>query len=300
MQSWYQNSCLEWITLELISRRHGTGLRDLQFHAALKSRLPKPNLSNLTTLQNSDIDPGYAGLLIPELIVENRGTLRQLKLGFERFAARNVKDYITRHRRAMLLAQEDFYDDTIRTFQELELQDNDGKEHEAWLCLESLHLVCFDFSKKSLAIFDFKKLKSLRLESCLKQTALRPLMFKDDNNNITTALPALKSFHLRYEKSNVAFLLDLRTFLQSISGLVHLSLLLEGPDPLQSLDDLLKNHGLTLETLVWDQRSGPRYSTSQPTDLWHPRHPGFYNREIASICPNLKELGIISEFSKGY
>ena len=238
------------------------------------------------------------GMLIPELIVANRGKLRHLRVGFEKFISRNMEFFTGRHERAMLQAQEHFYNKVIRNFQELGPQNGNAEMQEAGLCLESLHLACFGFTEKSIAMFDFKNLTSLRLESSLNRSVLRLLMDEYEDKNCSSRLPGLKSFHLRSGHTHSVFHADLKAFLLSFSGLVNLSLLLEGPDPVPSLVPFLQNHGLTLKTLVWDQRYGPRCSTFSPTDLWHPTYPDLYTREITMLCPNLRELGLIMEIAK--
>ena len=82
------------------------------------------------------------------------------------------------------------------------------------------------------------------------------------NLNFTSNLQA---FHLRQEGCNSDFTASLNDFFLAFQGLIHVAVLLEGPASFLSSSCLTKNHGATLGTLVWDQRTGPRTSLSSST-----------------------------------
>ena len=283
--SWYLHYQLESSTLVLLSSRHDSSLRDLQVHnAALRTC----DLSNLITLHYKDLNPFRLSFHVPELlVVKNRNTLRHLKLGFEMYLTSKDSPLSNREQEIILEAQIHFYNEAKYSLQYSGIQEELG----AWLCLETLHLICFDVTESSLPNFDFTNLKSLRIESCTKQPGLISLLGGLSSKNNSTWVPKLTSFQLRHEGSTTDFQARLKAFLLSFTGLIHLSLLLEGPDPVPSIAPFLRNHGKTLQTLVWDQRFEPRHLALRPTDVFQDGCSWGLASEIVSWCPNLRELG---------
>lgn len=288
LRSWYMHCQLESSTLGLLSRRHDPALRALQVHNAA---IHNCDLSNLITLHYKDLNPYRLSFEVSESLVKNRNTLRHLKLGFEKFLTLRNSTLSNHELETIFGAQKHFYDEMEYSLHEHGLQDKDTQDLGAWLCLETLHLICFDVTEKSLPDFNFRNLKSLRLESCTKEPGLFSLLGVRSSKNGSTWVPQLTSFHLRHESSTTAFQTSLKAFLLSFTGLIHLSLLLEGSNPVPSIAPFLKNHGATLQTLVWDQRSEPRHLALRPTDFFQDS----CSPCIISYCPNLRELGLAAK-----
>ena len=280
----------------MLAKRQGAVSEDLQLHNdGLDTSLPNPRFASLAKLQCNDLDPDYIGWAIPDVIVADHKTMRHLKLGFERSFAWKSPLFSHSYVRAISAASELLYNRINLNLQAIELPKSGGKVLDVWLCLESLHLICIEITAKSLPIFDFNNLSSLRLESCISISGTFSLLNAHGSERASQWVPKLKTFHLRYEVSTTSFHANLKDFLMSFSGLVHLSLLLEGPDPVTTLTPFLQNHGATLRTLVWDQRSEPRDSMSQPTDNLTISNEN-YASEIAECCPNLRELGLVTSW----
>jgi len=260
-------------------------LRDLRFcNAAIKLNPIETNFPKLDRLQYSDLNTDCNhNLQISELIAKNRSTIRHLELGFERYIAMNTFYLVNERRYDLSRAQEKFWE----VFQ----------ERESWLYLNSLRLMFFNFSKKSFLAFDFQNLVSLRLESCIRDSEILSFLTVSNSTSNMTKMSKLTSFYLRHESLNTAFHANLKAFLLSFSGLKHLSLLLQGIDPVASITPFLKNHGATLESLVWDQQFKQRLCAAIRTDVMKDRPSYKYKEEIAMVCPNLRELGLVSEIS---
>jgi len=260
-------------------------LRDLRFcNAAIKLNPIETNFPKLDRLQYSDLNTDCNhNLQISELIAKNRSTIRHLELGFERYIAMNTFYLVNGRRYDLSRAQEKFWE----VFQ----------ERESWLYLNSLRLMFFNFSKKSFLAFDFQNLVSLRLESCIRDSEILSFLTVSNSTSNMTKMSKLTSFYLRHESLNTAFHANLKAFLLSFSGLKHLSLLLQGIDPVASITPFLKNHGATLESLVWDQQFKQRLCAAIRTDVMKDRPSYKYKEEIAMVCPNLRELGLVSEIS---
>ena len=228
-------------------------------------------------------------------MVNNNSSLKHLKLGCERFIARPC----------LLggdpLAEEELYnftDDMLGDF-ESALKDIGCKRYSTLLQLQTLHLIGFDFRKLTteseapfLELSGLSRLNALTLESCFIEGATLSLLSPQTAIR-STWTPRLQSFSLRYEKSDATFQHQVRAFLGSFTGLVHLSVLLQGSGGYMKPDCFIENHGKTLKTLVWDLRSRPRTSIPQSTNILDdsPSHNPC-THAIAAGCPGLQELGL--------
>lgn len=161
--------------------------------------------------------------------------------------------------------------------------------------LQSLHLIGFDPSllleTQILPLLNLNNLQSLSLESCDEWGDIPTLPSTTTSSNITW-IPRLQNFRVRREASNAMFQEHLKAFLSSFRGLVNLSILLNGPGPMLEPACFIKNHGSSLETLVWDQRSGPRREFGITITHFNIECTHRSLSEISHGCPNLRELGI--------
>ena len=172
------------------------------------------------------------------------------------------------------------------------------RESSGLLDLQTLHLIGFDFRELTadskalfLGLSGLSRINALTLESCFIDGSTFPLLSPQTAiESIWT--PRLQSFSLRYEKSDATFQHQLGAFFGSFSGLVHLSVLLEGSDGYMKPECFIENHGKTLKTLVWDQRSKPRASIGQSTSIHSNDSIYCCTHAIARGCPGLRELGL--------
>ena len=148
--------------------------------------------------------------------------------------------------------------------------------------LELHNPICFDLSNVHTLVF----------ESCsgLNEAFNR---FKKaiaaDRTCQTTCKSKLKSLTIRHDQEQVGSLTDLCEFVCALSGLTHLSVLLDGYDP-QIIDPILRQHGKTLRSLVWDERRTSRIRADETVHTFI-THIGRLCK-IARHCPNLSALGM--------
>ena len=133
------------------------------------------------------------------------------------------------------------------------------------------------------------------LESCLNvQEILISLTSKSELK--------LKRFSLRQEVASYMFCTSLANFLDSFSGLEHLSDLLDRTCISVAVTSFTATHGPNLTTLVWETRRDERDSLALCTSLPlnNRRREPTYLREICRQCPKLRELGFALDWtSKG-
>ena len=162
----------------------------------------------------------------------------------------------------------------------------------ATLSLESLDLHNQDLGQLVGGVLgfkiDIKILTALRVESCSGLNEAFTILIGNDNSTLSPL--KLTSFFLRHEGGNLAFAQNLTLFLTAFTGLKHLTLLIDGQRHAMGKASILKMHGETLLTLVWDERSRPRQGekTSKDTAVF----AGGDIELISQKCPNLTALGI--------
>lgn len=198
------------------------------------------------------------------VIAKNAETLHHLSLGFTTLIAREFAHGrpLRSTRRSALLALA------------LKRTSKPDLEPLIHLSLKSLSLDCLDLEKvirgEMTLEIDFRNITELRLESCsgLSQ-AFSIFMGQADSSKL--ALRALQDLFVRVEDPDPYFSTSLERFLTSVRGLTHLQVLiekLEEPQGLEpNLESIVKVHGKTLSTLVWDERGGPE-KLSATLHLW--------------------------------
>ncbi|CAF9918749.1 hypothetical protein IMSHALPRED_004400 [Imshaugia aleurites] len=302
------NECLQTFrisekTLKLVARRHGHSLTTLQINNCNLDRPSEFDFFALTTLDAGDMiqDVQFSWEVRAE--AKSYKSLTHLKIGYETTVARS---YLGWRDPLAMSAANDFtwsvHDEIFRYLpacsQEFSNLDKDSDLPRSILHLKSLHLVGLDcdfttgMSTKLATMLDTDKLTSLCLESCfdLEQSFRRvsPLT----NTDVPPPLPQLRSFRLRQEGCDAVFQDSLKAFLLALKGLVHLAVLLEGFGPFLPPDCIIGNHGLTLRTLVWDQRRGPRQKLEESTSTATQVQIARSLDKIVEECPNLEELGL--------
>lgn len=158
------------------------------------------------------------------------------------------------------------------------------------LYLESLHLYGLEVGKVisgEMALdIDFNNITQLRLESCPGLGQAFPLLM----DQADSSLGALEDLFIRVEDSDAMFYGSLESFLTSVRGLINLRVLIDKAVSTQYLEPILKVHGKTLTTLVWEERCGPRTHLCACTSLLSTRLGNL--KVISRYCPSLMTLAI--------
>ena len=301
--SWYHTTRLSKTTLEHVSRRHGHSLAKLQINSC--NIVPSVDFFALSTLDAGDMPRSFEFRWEIRALVNNYKSVTHLKIGYETAVARSYLGWCDPLGTSEAI---DFtwnvHDDILRYLpacsQEFSNLDDDSDLPTSILHLESLHLVGFDcdltqvtgVSTKLATMLDTNKLTSLCLESCSNLGQSFPQLSPLPNTDVPPPLPQLRSFRLRQEGSDAIFQDNLKAFFLALKGLVHLAVLLEGPGPFLPPDCIVSNHGLTLRTLVWDQRRGPRQNLEESTSTATQVQIARSLEKIVEECPNLEELGL--------
>lgn len=218
------------------------------------------------------------------MLVKNAETLDHLELGFKN---RIAHDFALNRRPQYDKMWASFGVDVGKTLSAI------GLEPPVNLSLESVYLCGLDFRtviQGMMALhIDFNNVIELRLESCpgLSQ-AFSLLMGQGDSSRL--ALGALRNLFVRLEDPDPNLFTSLESFLTSVRGLNHLQVLIDKTLAVQNLEPILKVHGKTLETLVWDERRGPRTQLNASTSLLSSKLGNL--RVISQNCPSLTLLGI--------
>ena len=300
--SWRHPTKLSQLTIKLLAQRHGMTIKDLHISKlSLENDTQDLPFYGLEKLHVADMDPHCSSQIVPKIMISSHSSLKHLKLGCERFIANPC----------LLggnpLAEQELYDFTDDMLGHFEgaLRCTGRSRSSMLLQLETLHLIGLDFRKLTadseapfLELSELSRLKVLTLESCFIEGATLSLLSPQTALGLTWT-PRLQSFSLRYEKSDAAFQHQVRAFLRSFTGLVHLSVLLEGSGGSIDPDCFIKNHGRTLKTLVWDQRSKPRTLVGQPTSIPLDSSVRCCAGAIARGCPGLRELGLSLRYASG-
>lgn len=156
-----------------------------------------------------------------------------------------------------------------------------------WLEFCGLHLSPILDPKVSGNIgqaIDWSRLTTLSLQSCVGLGATFKLLL-DAKNNVRS----LRSLSLGHENGGVEFQCELETFLTGLPPLRDLHVLVFGSPSHQELEPLLKVHGPTLRTFVWDEVA-PDGHIVFPPNLGH-------LDTVSQYCPKLLALGLSWDWS---
>ena len=286
MDSWRHSCALETSTLAALLKHQGATLRRLDVtRYAEPQDTSRLSVKGLQHLAINDLNIEQRCEWPGRLIAQNRDSLRHLYLGVISTVARYYasRSGPTQHKLPASLAE--IAKDTLYA----------NEQQMMWtLSLETLGLYGLNFKNivgGALGLqIDFDSMTTLRLESCsglIEAFAL--LVGNDVHQNATRSGLKLTSFFVRHENRGQVFAQYLEAFLTSFTGLKHLGLLLEGKSQAMSKAPILEMHGKTLQTLIWDERRGPRKDTKTDTSSILRGN----NLEIISLkCPNLTALGV--------
>ncbi len=289
-------------TLGLLFRLHGAALRTLRLNrqadtwdelGPIPDRLHKLRLGSLRSRwgrYESNLDRYWQ----TTLVARNCNTLRHLELGFETDAA------------------EDFFggpifDDEWTGPEQTMIFGRMLKEEcdypNASMSLHSLKLINCDvdvlLNKKQWQSMDLRNLTKLVLEDCYGQEVFPSSSHTSKKPEVTHCLPNLTTFTYRQKNLDRYERKQLKDFLCSLPrGLSDLSVLLDGTKKSVTLEPILRVHGKTLRTLVWDERSCRR-TTLNHSGATYPSKDGVgHLSTISKACHGLIELGLTIDWAK--
>ena len=291
--SWNHTTQLSRSTIETLAKRHVGSLKSLRIENANVDYLKSIYFKRLEKLEVVDLGFDYLPDWVEKLVARNRISLTHLKFGNPGQLTKNffsafkdhLKDLQERNQNLVAATAQSSSNRNVLSF---------------FPHVSSVHLINSDLDglmgEGPVDIFDHDKLESLSLESCCQENNFFPLE-QHPGSNIFSWKPHLRSFSLRKESCTEAFIARLKTFFEAFSGLIHLSVLLESQTLLMEPTCFIKNHGNSLRTLVWDQRTGPitAMDTSTHTGAGTNDTLGTTINQICSGCPGLKELGLIMD-----
>ena len=296
---WQHDHILSASTLKTLVETQKHSLRILKLGRVTstwtKSSLSR-QLTNLHTLhvgsmklRHKDKGNHWVGLVI----ASNTSTLRDLKLGSERWLVESLLDGVpafpNMDQRANSRQLIKSIDQALKVA---------GKSSQK-LHLESLHVCGLDLraliDKDSPKLFKPEHLRKLSLESCHGSEDFLNVLSRRSLGS--SSILRLKSFHFRSEFSKRGMLRLLERFLSSFFGLEHLSVIVEGRNITTSKwlkpRCFIKCHGPTLKTLVWEGRQEPRMCWESDPVIPLRCDAEFQQLdEICEGCPNLVELGV--------
>ncbi len=246
-------------------------------------------IRGLYDLSIQSMDPERGGCQWAALLMSiNAETLNHLSLGF---TTRIAHDFALRRRPR--------YDEMSTSFAAgvKERLSKLNMDPLIKLSLETLCLCGFDVGgviRGEMALhIDFNNIIELRLESCGSGLSQALFLLTGQGDTSQLALRALEDLFIRTEEPDQNFSGTLERFLTSIRALTHLQILVDQTTAFQDLEPILKVHGKTLKTLVWDERTGPRTQLSTSTSLLPTRLSRLGNlRIISQNCASLTTLGI--------
>lgn len=233
------------------------------------------------TVQSMDIERGGCRWAAA-MVIKNANTLNHLRLGC---ATRIAQDFNLKRRSRYDRLSASFTADMKHMIFAQNLGDLLSHPY-----LKSLHLCGIEVRKvisgEMVLDIDFNNITQLRLESCPGLGQAFPLLA----DQAGSSLGALEDLFMRVEDPDAVFYGSLEGFLTSIRGLINLKVLIDKAVSTQDLEPILKVHGKTLTTLVWEERRGPRTHLCACTSQLSTRLGNL--KVISRYCPSLKTLAI--------
>ncbi|KAI9878822.1 MAG: mitochondrial splicing system protein [Pleopsidium flavum] len=299
---WRHDYIIGSTTLDSLARKHGRSIKELVTDRPSQGwncSHPLAAFPNLSTLAFNSIvydEHSMSDVWIGRAVGDNLSSLRNLTLGTER---RTARGYIAEARVDAEVDQGDIFRNVL-----LGMDKTLAKTLHATipLNLTSLHLCGLDarvtMDEEFPRRFRFSRLRTLTLESCKgSDELLRTLA----SSSTFTTDAHLTEFNIRYEGPFPVVKPALELFLSSFAGLRRLSVLLDNIATMPSLTGVIEKHGKTLETLLWEGKTGFRREWEVDTSVCLYPDPETSNYELVQISkgfPNLIELGISLDWVK--
>lgn len=280
-------------TIEILLKCHGTTLREFQIekyseYPPVPYTLPAPSLECLHMRSLAfDVDISWS----TKFLVVHHGSLRHLQLGVESTLASIYTSGVMVWDTDMQPVSQRIYEGIEDAFSRFH-----GPQETHGFTFDTLSLSGLDlgviFNAKNKYLPGLSDLTALVLESCsgVSQT------FQDLLGPVALRVPPagikLRSFSLRAKcdpSQMQDFKADLEAFLCSFQGLRRLEVLLEGSQVPHDQSAILKAHGNSLETFIWDERSKCRAKIDHGASVI----PGTgHLRAVSAACSNLTSLGL--------
>ena len=228
-------------------------------------------------------------------MARNCKTLRHLELGFETDAAEDFfgepigDDDRVDYEQTMVFA---------RTLRE------ECKRLNASMSLLSLKLISCDIDVllkfKYRPTVDLRNLTHLVLEECFSERRTFPLLsLISENPEDARCLLSITSFTFRQKHMEDDDRTQLRDFICALPcGIQDLCVLIDYANKSVGLRSILRVHGKTLKTLIWDERTYRLQGVQSCTALFPKKHGVGYLPIISNACPNLRELGIAMDWTR--
>ncbi|KAI4194006.1 MAG: hypothetical protein LQ348_002729 [Seirophora lacunosa] len=260
-----------------------------------------PSIRGIESLALNVTSDDLYGLYLGSVLHENSDSLQHLSLGAEIQALRRYHKTDQDHSDST----PDWLDYLTEEFIQCEVDvygaKQEGSGGQYCLAVNAFELKGLDFSEiinPHSVFLDLPSLTSLKLESCVGLDRAFEVLAagKNSEGRLSPSELRLRSFHIRQESSSQDFIAHLLDFLSAITGLTHLSVLLEGsaPSPSQRFTSVLVAHGKSLRSLVWDERLVRRTWYIPPQEDIPTPH--IQLETIAEHCPYLVELGILVDW----
>ena len=252
-------------------------------------------MGSLTNLGMAEL--GIVDSLATELLARNHQNLRHLRLGSELDLVKEYANngYMDSNGTARFCLTETFAEIMQKKVAALK------EPSTPVVRLKSLSLIGHDLYAFAKGLvepeIDFNCLSILTLESCENLEAAFPLLGGlGDGRRKTKSALGLHTLAIRHENTSDDFLQGLEDFLVSLKPLAHLHVLLEGDyDGTIKMRKVLRVHGKSLRSLVWDERTGPRRDVHGDTTTFPDDHENL--ETVSKHCPGLKALGISLDWS---
>lgn len=290
---WEHACSLSTLTLSIVLKHHGASIHTLHFRQHTRNwrnaDLEDLTIAGLTSLSIAGLRTDASWAM--NLLAKNYHNLRHLQLGSdldlavdyannghvdpEEHGRYNISDQIEEIMRPLAAS---------------------NQPSTLVARLESLSLIGLNFDAIANGYtnpaIDFNNLSVLILESCVGlEEGFLGLMGAGSGRRKAKCSLRLHTLAIRHENTRLEVLQGLEKFLHSLKPLAHLRVLLEG-DYEETLDmrKILRVHGKSLQSLIWDERTGPRCQMHKETAIITEDHANL--ELVARHCPGLKALGI--------
>ena len=230
------------------------------------------------------------------LLARNCKTLCHLELGFETDAAEDFFGEPVGDDDRVDFGQTKVFARTLK---------EECRKQNASISLHSLKLISCDIAvllkSKYWPTIDLRNLTHLVLEECFSEPQAFPLLSSISKNpEDARCLLSITSFTFRQkyiEEDDGQS--QLRDFICALPrGLQDLSVLVDNVHKSIGLRSILRVHGKTLKTLIWDERTYRLQGVQSCTALFPKKHGVGYLPIISNACPNLRELGIAMDWTR--
>lgn len=275
--------------IALLLDLHGSSLLELRYNEITHSKPLSAVTGCLRDIHIHNVavnEPCWAA----NLLVMNRRTVSNLTIG-------NEKDLASKYHCAKT------YYETIRSEGLLISTINRNKipvDPEYSTCqLRTLRVIGLNpgrlLNDSKVRITSLASLRVLILESCHNLPALFSALTFPATTESSNQRLRLSALTIRNEVTTNAFRAELLSFLSKLQPLTKLYIMLEGEAQVEELLSVWKVHGMSLRSLIWEERNGQRTSLTKSCAM-NTGGIGHLGR-IADLCPHLRELGLVINWS---